>query len=376
MKCMGICLAVLLLLVNSSVTGGVIEVPEEASSIEQAVQRAGVGDTILIAPGTHRLNITIGDKAVTLASRFLTGGDTSFVRRTVLDGAGETVLNIEASGAGSAVIGLTVRNGDDGIMAACRMLIADCFFENNGDAIDYEGGGGVCRNNSFTGNGDDAIDLDGPVSVEIVGNRIWSNGDDGIEIRLHPYDGPMLETIIIGNTIHGNGEDGIQFIDYATDSPRRFTIERNLITANAMAGVGCMGGENTVENYEAFPVPERIVLLNNTIAGNNYGITGGARLALVNNLIVSTTRTAAKGIAAGSLIANNLFWENGGDLEGCSARQQDNLFADPLLTGEYKLAAGSPALGAGAKSLEWDGDALRVGMYEPDDGGQVQIGAY
>jgi hypothetical protein len=230
----------------------------------------------------------------------------------------------------------------------------------------------VCRNNSFTANHDDAVDLDGPVQVEITGNRIWNNGDDGIEIRLHPYEGPVLETRITGNTIHGNGEDGIQFIDYATDSDRQFTIERNLITHNAMAGVGLMGNENTRENYEAFPVPERIMILHNTIAHNKYGITGGGRLALVNNLIVSTAHSAARGIAAGSLIANNLFWNNGADMDSCDARSADNLFADPLLGSDYRLMAGSPALGAGVDRIEWNGQQLQA---DGACGQRINIGA-
>jgi Right handed beta helix region len=356
-------------------SAGVINVPGDYPSIESAVDRVAAGDTIIIAPGVYKLNLTISDKAVTLASRFITTGDTSYVHRTVLDGANETVLNVGAGGADTKVIGLTVRNGDDGIMAACRMLIADCFFVANGDAIDYEGGGGVCRNNSFTGNHDDAIDLDGPVAVLIVGNRIWNNNDDGIEIRLHPYTGPVLEIMILGNTIHANREDGIQFIDYSTDSDRKFIIERNIISHNAMAALSCMGNENTVENYEAFPVPEEIVLLNNTIIHNNYGVTGGARLAAVNNLIVSTTHAAAKGIAAKSLIANNLFWDNGRDLDGCTARRENNLYADPLLTAGYRLSAGSPAVDAGADRVEWNGQRLQSELASDVNGKSVDIGA-
>ncbi len=364
------------LVLRGVATAGVINVPGDITSIESAVSQAADGDTIVMAPGVYKLNLTIGDKAVTLASRFVTTGDISYVRCTVLDGDGETVLDVEPDGRDTQVIGLTVRNGDDGIRAACRMLIANCFFTGLKDAIDYEGGGGVCRNNSFTGNSDDAIDLDGPVEVLIVGNRIWNNDDDGIEIRLHPYSGPLLKTVIAGNTIQGNGEDGIQFIDYSTVSDRKFIIERNIIAYNAMAAVGCMGGENTVENYEAFPVPEEIVLLGNTIAHNNYGVTGGARLAAVNNLIVSTTHSAARGISAGSLIANNLFWDNGQDLDGCVARQQDNLFADPLLGAGYSLSDGSPAIDAGVSGIQWNGQRLQSSLYGQINGKSMDIGAF
>ncbi len=60
----------------------------------------------------------------------------------------------------------------------------------NRDAIDYEGGGGICRNNVFERNRDDAIDLDNATEVIVEGN------------------------VIRNNVISGNTEDGIKIIDY------------------------------------------------------------------------------------------------------------------------------------------------------------------
>ena len=56
------------------------------------------------------------------------------------------------------------------------------------------------------------------------------------------------------------------------------------------------------------------MLLNNTIVNNTYGITGGSRMALVNNLIVGTAQIAIKGLAGTSLIAHRKAKSLGGSL--------------------------------------------------------------
>ena len=76
---------------------------------------------------------------------------------------------------------LTIRNGDDGISCHARIHVENNRFTRNKDALDYEGGGGVCRNNVFEKNGDDGIDLDDGCAVLIEDNVITNNDDDGID---------------------------------------------------------------------------------------------------------------------------------------------------------------------------------------------------
>jgi hypothetical protein len=119
-------------------------------------------------------------------------------------------------------------------------------------AIDYESGnGGICRDNVFENNSDDAIDLDNDCEATIENNVIRDSGDAGIKVRLQPYAGPTLQIIIRNNTITGSGEDGIQLIDYADVSNRVVRIERNLIAGSAMVGLGLMDNGNTMEDLRA-----------------------------------------------------------------------------------------------------------------------------
>jgi hypothetical protein len=51
-------------------------------------------------------------------------------------------------------------------------------------------------------------------------------------------------------------------------------IERNLIAGNLLAGVGIMGGGNTHENFGSASALEAVFVTNNTIIGNDHGVTG------------------------------------------------------------------------------------------------------
>ena len=257
------------------------------------------GATVLVSPGVYHEEIHIARKSVILASWYLTTKDPKYIRNTILDGSitpdpdpsddddhpilDQVILVEKDAGEKTTILGFTIRDGDDGISCHAKISIIFNRFVNNDDGIDYEGGGGECRFNSFVANDDDGVDLDQSCEVVVADNEILDNDDDGIEIRLHDYRGKPLQIVIRGNTISGNGEDGIQIIDYPGISDRVIRIERNIIADNAMVGIGCMGDANTLENYEGSDIPERIEIVNNTICANRYGITGGDNLLVINN---------------------------------------------------------------------------------------------
>jgi hypothetical protein len=201
-----------------------LRVPEDHSTIQAAVNAVPDGGTVLVAPGVYHESMRIEAKSVNLVSRFLLTRDPDDIHATVLDGSTQpdpdleddidpvlpaVILIADDAGPGTTILGLTIRDGDDGIACHAKVRILYNRFVNNTDAIDYENGGGECRFNHFVANDDDAVDLDEGSEALVADNEIHDNDDDGIEIRLHPYRGKPLKTVIRDNRISGNGEDGI-----------------------------------------------------------------------------------------------------------------------------------------------------------------------
>jgi hypothetical protein len=331
-----------------------------SESIQAAIGIALDGDTVLVGPGIYNESLTIENKSITLASHFLTTGDSTLIGQTVISGAGLGAGGARApwvivirptAGIGTRIIGLTLQDASDGVLPFAPAEYSNIRITGTNDGIDFESGsGGLVRDSMFELNSDDALDLDGAVDVTIERNEIRNNGDDGIEIRLHDlpgYTGPTLQIVIRDNNILGNGEDGIQLIDDTTLTPRAFTIERNIIADNAFAGVGMMCCQNSVEDFQGASIPERVLLVNNTFSGNDHGVTGGDNLIALNNLFVSTTNIALKNADGSSIAAYNLFFGNGIDHQGSNVDLATTLLTAPLLDPMFELGIGSPAIDAG-----------------------------
>ena len=368
-------------LIRERVLSAPIRVPEDYTTIQAAVVAASDGDTVLVAPGVYAGPVDLGAKRIALVSEHFLTRDPEAIMTTVIDGdGGEFVLRVgdpnQLGESGALVHGFTIRNGSDGITSTGVFDLAHCRVTATSDGIDYEHGGGTVRFCQFDHNRDDAIDLDGSTAALIEHCELVDNRDDGIEVRLHEHAGPdTLDIVIRDNLIARNGEDGVQLIGYDVETARRFRVEGNRIVDNAMAGVGLMSGANTKENYEAAPLPEQLVIVNNTFADNEHHITGGARVLAANNILVAARKAALVGLIGVSLVTRNLFWGNGVETERV-LRMEGVLRGQPGFSeGSYRLRAGSRAIDAGMRSARWLGTSWLLAVPAEIIGEGADLGA-
>jgi hypothetical protein len=80
------------------VYGATINIPGDMPTIQEGIDEASDGDIVLIAPGTYHENILLDGKTITLASWFFTTGQEEYIDQTIVDGGGDTVMNVVAVG--------------------------------------------------------------------------------------------------------------------------------------------------------------------------------------------------------------------------------------------------------------------------------------
>jgi hypothetical protein len=305
-------------------------VPIEYSTIQAAINSASPGDTIVVQSGTYYENVSI-DKHITLTAASYDPDDPT-QNTTIIDGGTSNLLATIDIFPGISpmptIRGFVIMNGSDGISAHSESVIENNYFVAGGDQVDYEtGSGGINRYNVYFASGDDGIDLDSmnrPLTIE--NNRFMYNGDDGIEIRLYDNNAPseVITFTIQNNEIIGSGEDGIQLIDYtqSLDTNRRYVINNNLIANCDYAGIGLMPDQNSVEDYSGADIIEAVRVYNNTLYGNDYGISGGDNLVAFNNVIANSITMGAWRVqgpeGANSVVAYTLFYNNGVDADQSS----------------------------------------------------------
>ncbi|HID56365.1 TPA: hypothetical protein EYP37_07535, partial [Candidatus Poribacteria bacterium] len=65
----------------------IIHVPDDVQTVQEAINIAGEGDTVLVEPGVYHGSIVLNKRKITLTSRFLETKDPHEIYRTVLDGS-------------------------------------------------------------------------------------------------------------------------------------------------------------------------------------------------------------------------------------------------------------------------------------------------
>ncbi len=112
------------------------------ASIQAALDFAGMGDTILVAPGTYMENIEIENQNHVIASYYLLDSDSSQIENTIIDGGGQgRVVSMNLAGPNTKLVGFTIMNGyttSSGAGLYCLdsyPTISNCIFKENNAGI-------------------------------------------------------------------------------------------------------------------------------------------------------------------------------------------------------------------------------------------------
>ena len=132
----------------------IINVPADQPTIQEGINVAVDGDTVLVQPNTYFENINYNGKNISVASLFLTTQDTSYISQTVIDGnQSGCVVTFENGEDSTAVFcGFTITNGlgeygypghsgGISIFNSAHPVLNYLIIQNN--SADWIGGGGI-----------------------------------------------------------------------------------------------------------------------------------------------------------------------------------------------------------------------------------------
>ncbi len=334
-------------------------VPLPYTTIQSAINAAGIRDIIKIAPGTYSENISLGGKNVTIEA-FNTNFD------TIIDGGAkgpvvtfqgsetsECVLrNLilrngkAAQGAGvtgnftmatikNCTIGGNIASGSGGGVHGLSGLMQNCVITLN-QAVD---GGGIagcdglidkCKItlNKASGAGGGIFDTKGVIKrSEISKNEAVTAGGG-----LHQIDAVVSENVIKANVVTATGP---------TDTP-----------ASSGGGINDCSGTMTLN-----------MIFENTSNGDGGGISNSDAL-IQNNIITNNSARRGGGmVGCKGRVENNTIWGNGGVTLGGGCLNMGTLVANCIIYGNSAPAG-----------AQWSGDnSPTYSCVQGWTGGQTDI---
>jgi hypothetical protein len=95
----------------------IINIPADYPTIQQGIDAANEGDTVLVQPGTYFENLHFSYKEITLSSLYLLAQDTNYITQTIIDGDSGCVITFHPYGwwpgvdSTCIITGFTITNG-------------------------------------------------------------------------------------------------------------------------------------------------------------------------------------------------------------------------------------------------------------------------
>jgi len=204
-------------------------------TIQEGIDAAIDGDTVLVHPATYTENINFTGKNIIVASLYLIYQDTSYISQTIIDGNqnGSVVTFVNGEDTTAVLIGFTITNGTNtgggGIFcnASSPKLEYLAIIENTanvGGGILYIQSNTSMKNLTIYGNSGDGIASNNS-NINLVNCILWNDSPN--EINLYSGSLSVIYSDIQGGWIgDGNIDENPQFVNpdvgnfnLAEDSP-------------------------------------------------------------------------------------------------------------------------------------------------------------
>jgi hypothetical protein len=296
---------------------GIINVPDQYSKIQFAIDATIDGDMIIVRPGIYYENINFKGKNISLVSEhYFNLGDTQLIKDTIIDGGKKgTVVRMQSGEMGSRgamILGFTIQNG-----------------LGTGTNKDYTSGGGI---NINTHKNIDGLLPSGTSSSPDIRYCIFKNNDGG--------DGN-------GSAIHAYSK----WEDYGISSPK---ISNCVFYDNVSPAVLIDEGVNGLLSS--------LTIADNDTIGLQWKSTGVSNIQsslVIYNSIILDSLALIDSVSAKEI---KIISSNGipfGDKYGKNNTNIDPLFCYREI-GEYSLHSNSPLV-SGHSFV----GALGIGCYSP-----------
>lgn len=248
-----ICAFLFSLIFVSVLSPETIHVPADAETIQEGINRAGEGDTVLVAPGLYRENINFMGKKITVASHYYWDADSNFIKNTIIEGiqpvdpdSASCVSFVSGEGFGSVLQGFTLTGG----MGTVRREPNNTAWREGGGIFIKESSPTI-KNNLIIKN--EVLNRTGVISTggggiscvegnpRILNNIIMLNQARYAAGIMLYRSGVVLQNNIICQN-HGGQDYGGGGLVMESNGPGPKLVENNTIVANSSFGVGYYGG--------------------------------------------------------------------------------------------------------------------------------------
>ncbi|UCC78520.1 MAG: T9SS type A sorting domain-containing protein [Candidatus Zixiibacteriota bacterium] len=341
-----------LLLLFSTSLATTIHVPGQYPTIQDGINAAVNGDTVLVAAGTYAEHLNFSGKSIVVISE--DGPETTIIERQSI---GMSLVLFTSGESNQAILsGFTLQKSYQApaiyVSGSQPQILNNCFLYNQ---TMVEGGAISAKNNAF------------PI---IKGNLFWCNGGfrgGAIDVgELAPANAKIERNIFISNTSQTHG--GAVFVRNSTAS----IINHNIFYMNYVLAMGAAICFSQCENIEFY---------NNTVAfSSNYETWNGSGLvvwvtnncSVYNNIFVENIGIGMRQepFYSSSFSYNNV-WNNTVDYVNITPGN-GSISDDPLFVGgdpySFELTANSPCIDAGDPNspLDPDGTIADMGaLYYP-----------